>query len=841
MLHHSMSLRVQDQKRRLKDSIARLIVTAGGMSVLGALLLIFVYLVWIVLPIFSSPTLKLNSASTFFPASALVGAASIDANSVFNVDDNAQYAYLLAPSGLLSIYSLQNKASKLNTSIDNVLSFQLLSTQQLVKHVQLFAKSDDANGWVSFVDTAGNISLFKPKLDSLSTQQKSRLHSTSDNANTHITTSNPLLKTDALYLPKSQGLAQLSTTFTGPFAFTTDEHCATFVLFDQQQNLHIINATLSPSLTTSKEENTTFDRHSVEHRQGLHQMHNSKTTFFQFPATQWQSLGENQPISKVLITPDGMNIYLLKGSDLIILAQNLNVKGGENPYQVREVVDLSQGDTEQRVVDISLLAGAYSVLVTHQNNTVSQWFDVVDKGQRTFSLIRQYHSKADIAMISPDPYRKGFFNFTQNGGIEHYHTTNEERLVSEKPSISDDVINAAPMITATSNNERYLLLLTAKPVLAVKPETQKLQLTLYQMDNPYPEISWHALWDKIWYEGYPQPQYIWQSTAASDNVEAKFSLIPISFGTLKSAFFALLFAIPIAVCAAIYTGYFMSPVMRKIVKPSIELMEALPSVIIGFLAGLWFAPIVEEHLAAILVLLILLPLSTIIAGGVGALLLNPWRKHQMLNCRTLNVSHQSNAWYSLLLIPILIVITLLVFHYSDMIEQWLFNGDARIFLAQHHIGFDQRNALVVGIAMGFAVIPTIFTITEDAIFSVPKHLSDSSLALGATQWQTLMNVVLLTASPGIFSAIMLGLGRAVGETMIVLMATGNTPVMGWNIFEGMRTLSATIAIELQESAVASSHYRLLFLAALLLFIFTFVVNSLAEWIRQRLKERYRAL
>lgn len=179
--------------------------------------------------------------------------------------------------------------------------------------------------------------------------------------------------------------------------------------------------------------------------------------------------------------------------------------------------------------------------------------------------------------------------------------------------------------------------------------------------------------------------------------------------------------------------------------------------------------------------------------------------------------------------------------YSRELEQIFFAGDILLYLQERGIGFDQRNALVVGMAMGFAVIPTIFTIAEDAIFSVPKHLSDGSLALGATAWQTLLRVVLLTASPGIFSAVMMGLGRAVGETMIVLMATGNTPILDWNILEGMRTLSANIAVELPESEVASSHYRILFLSALLLFLFTFVVNSLAEWVRQRLRTRYRSL
>jgi phosphate transport system permease protein len=143
--------------------------------------------------------------------------------------------------------------------------------------------------------------------------------------------------------------------------------------------------------------------------------------------------------------------------------------------------------------------------------------------------------------------------------------------------------------------------------------------------------------------------------------------------------------------------------------------------------------------------------------------------------------------------------------------------------------------------MGFAVIPTIFSIAEDAVFSVPKHLSSGSLALGATPWQTLVRVVLPSASPGIFSGTMIGLGRAVGETMIVLMATGNTPIMDFSIFEGMRTLSANVAVELPESAVGSTHFRILFLAALVLFIFTFFFNTIAEIVRQRLREKYSSL
>ena len=151
--------------------------------------------------------------------------------------------------------------------------------------------------------------------------------------------------------------------------------------------------------------------------------------------------------------------------------------------------------------------------------------------------------------------------------------------------------------------------------------------------------------------------------------------------------------------------------------------------------------------------------------------------------------------------------------------------------------FDQRNALVVGFVMGFAIIPIIYTIADDALSTVPGHLRSASLGAGATPWQTTMRIIVPTAMSGLFSALMIGLGRAVGETMIVLMAAGNTPVMNLNIFDGMRTLSANIATELPEAPIGSTHYRTLFLAALALFIMTFVLNTFAEVIRLRFRKR----
>jgi phosphate transport system permease protein len=259
-------------------------------------------------------------------------------------------------------------------------------------------------------------------------------------------------------------------------------------------------------------------------------------------------------------------------------------------------------------------------------------------------------------------------------------------------------------------------------------------------------------------------------------------------------------------------------------------MAALPSVVVGFIAGLWLASRVEREIVPVLLMIVLMPLF----GTLGMLVWSGVPRGMRDRLRP--------GMEVAVILPLLVLGAGVALALGPWFENAFFSGDFRLWLnSATNLVYDQRNCLVVGLAMGFAVIPIIFTIAEDSFTSVPQHLTAASLALGASRWQTATRVVLPTASPGIFSAVMIGFGRAVGETMIVLMATGNTPVLDWSVFNGMRTLSANIAVEIPEAPYGGTLYRTLCLAGLVLFLMTVFVNTLAEVVRQRLRERYRAI
>ena len=467
------------------------------------------------------------------------------------------------------------------------------------------------------------------------------------------------------------------------------------------------------------------------------------------------------------------------------------------------------------VTALAFLIGDRTLIVADRAGAVSSWQVVSPPmgGAPRLTRMNDFEPHdAPVVAISASRRDKGFLTADANGRVKLRYGTSGQTLLTFGEGAGLRGVTFAPK---------------ADGVVAIDGDGQ---LVHWRLDNPHPDITLKTLFGKVWYEGYSRPAFVWQSTGGTDDFESKFSLTPLLYGTLKGTFYALLFAVPLALLAALYVSEFMHPVVKGYVKPVVEMMAALPSVVLGFLAGLWLAPAVERIVPGLFLLPLVEPLVI-----VGALLL--WR--------TLPLAVRGRVRPGtevFLLIPVVILGGWVAFALGGVVEQRLLAGDYRGWLlAALGLTYDQRNSLVVGVAMGFAVVPIIFTIAEDALANVPQHLRAGSLALGATRWQTAARIVLPTASPGIFSAVMIGLGRAVGETMIVLMATGNTPVMDANIFSGFRAQTANIAVELPEAPEGGTLFRVLFLAAFLLFSLTFALNTVAEMIRLRLRRRYRYL
>jgi phosphate transport system permease protein len=734
--------------RLLKDALARYGVVVGGLGVIVAIVLIFFYLLYVVLPLFGSA--KAASIAEYDVPEQRLGKTVL-----LEMEEQNEVAVRFTDNGQVVFFDVATGKILLNQAITLPEGTQITS----------FAQSS----LISQASVAYGLS------DGKAIIVKHQYKVTYPNNKRQITPSieYPLGEQPLVIDESGAALEKLAVKV---------EADKTIVVAKAADKVHLVSFAKEQSLFA--DEATTTRTSAV--------LDVSAKT-----------------IVDLLIDKEDSQLYLVDDEGLLS-AYDINDKATPKLKHQQNVVEAGK-----KITSLTFLNGDLSLLVGDSTGLVSQWTQVKNElKQLAFKKIRSFKvSNEAIVSIESEQRRKGFMTVDASGYVGIYHSTAERELIKERISTSPPV---AALLSPRAN--RLLL------------ESQDGKIHVWRLENEHPEVSIKSLWQQVWYESYPKPDYIWQSSSASNDFEPKYSLIPLVFGTLKAAFYAMLVAMPLALMGAMYTAYFMSPKMRQVVKPTIELMGALPTVILGFLAGLWLAPFIEKHLAGLFLSLISLPIAIMLFAFLWQYL--PKTLRQKI----------PEGWDAAILIPVIIMVSWLAFTISVPLETVLFHGTLRDWFSREFgIGYDQRNALVVGIAMGFAVIPTIFSIAEDAIFSVPKHLTVGSLALGATTWQTMTRVVLLTASPGIFSAVMIGLGRAVGETMIVLMATGNTPVMDFSVFQGLRTLAANIAVEMPESEVDSTHYRVLFLAALVLFVFTFVFNTLAEIIRQRLREKYSSL
>ncbi len=496
--------------------------------------------------------------------------------------------------------------------------------------------------------------------------------------------------------------------------------------------------------------------------------------------------------------PNGERLALATGSGQLLLLQ---VEDGALSLVARQPLGLSASPTA-----LAFLVGSKRLVAGDATGHLASLVEVQgEAGSRWIAAPLLAAHAAPVTRLVAGPRDRTLLSADAGGGVKlHYATTG--RTLVEK-SLPGRHFAFSPRGDAL--------------VVAGRDSLRRVELR-----NAHPEISWRALFGSLQYEGYAAPGAVWQSTGGSDDFEPKFSLLPLIFGTLKGTLFALLISVPLALLGAIYISQFAPTWLARTVKPAIEIMAALPSVIIGFLAGLVFAPWLEEKLTLVLSFVVILPLLILFMVPV-------W---QRMPGHKLGPKGLPQLAQGLVLTLIAFLLAWLV---APLLDARLFGGSLIQWLQERAgVVYDQRNSLVVGFALGFAVIPIIFTMAEDALGNVPEALVNASLALGASRWTTVYRVVLPAAAAGVFAAVMIGLGRAIGETMIVLMATGNTPLLDPSPFNGFRAMSACIAVEISEAPLGGTLYRVLFFTALLLFLFTFAINSVAAFIGESLRKRH---
>jgi len=278
-------------------------------------------------------------------------------------------------------------------------------------------------------------------------------------------------------------------------------------------------------------------------------------------------------------------------------------------------------------------------------------------------------------------------------------------------------------------------------------------------------------------------------------------------GSLRATLCALVFAVPVGIAAALFAAHFCAPRLRGWLRAALELLEAVPTVVLGLIAFASIAPWLSTHVAGVFAACVVAP-CTLLAWGFA-----------------MRMPRRRLGWMPLWGVPLVVAALLVGIALGAGI------GDARVAPSS------PWNALLIGLVLGVATLPTVYAMADDVLAALPSAQTQAALALGATRWQALVTVALPAASSGLIAAVCIAAARCFGETMIVIMASGNTPLGGFDWLGGLRSLSAELALELPRSAPSSAAWRELLLVALLLLATTMLLHAAARAVRTRLRAR----
>jgi len=848
------------------DRLARILITVGGIGTILAVTLIVVFLIWVVIPLFTGAHTENGHPVAAFGENEKAPPARL------SIDEYRTISWCLFPDGTIHVRSLHSgKRLEALRPFDGkkLLSFRFAPDQD--DAVFGFADGSIRVGRIGFRTEFLERSWFEDRI-ATGAEVPDGVLELEDGATLDYGIG-VLQRT-----PGGQYRHQvLQVVMEDPAMLRPGQPVVRVDLTPQDEDA-ILVALTGDGIVSVKE--VTKKRNLLTGKTSV------RLTGSEFPIERIRTWGRP---AHLLVSGVGNQVYAIWSDGRLA---RYNISDRENVVEA-ELVDLLP-EKGAELTEVSWLIAKTSFLVGDTLGRVAVWFPTTPPDAETVDgthLVRAHVLEGPggaVTAIRP-AVRTRMIAVGYDSGIARLYHITTRNLVGEVRTVEGRPVLAI----AVAPKEDGIYAATSAGI------------TGWGLDAEHPDISIGSLFGRVWYEGYPEPGLVWQSTGGTDDFEPKLGLVPLIFGTLKATIYSMLFGLPLALLGAIFASEFLHPRVKSKIKPTIEVMASLPSVVLGFLAGLVIAPFVEGIVPAMLTSFItvpfafllgayfwqLLPQETAIrmsrfrfplicacfpAGLLLAVLLGPVAEKILFAGdikRWLDgqIGGGWGGWFYLLL-PVSAVLSGLVFsrvlgnRWRTMSEGWDRAAAARFDLVRFGTGallalvialvlaallsavgldprgslmgtYVQRNALIVGFVMGFAIIPIIFTIAEDALSAVPEHLRSASLGAGATQWQTATRIIIPTAMSGLFSAAMIGLGRAVGETMIVLMAAGNTPVLDASIFNGFRTLSANLAVELPEAVMDGTHYRTLFFAALVLFAMTFVLNTVAESVRQRFRKR----